>query len=275
MRKTFNRFCYKYEKFGISNLMYYIAGGYIITFIAEIAARANGNSIIPMLTFNLNAILQGQIWRLLTFLLIPPTMDVLFVVFAILFAVFAGRSLEAAWGKMRLTIYYFSGALLSILVATGFTLLTGFSLPIDNTFLNLSLIMAFGTVFPDQEVRLMLILPVPAKVFALIGGASILIMAFRVGWPLMLIPLVAIGNYLLFFAPDAWAMLHKQPARQRQRSAQFRQQVRPKSNKQARHTCAVCGITDIDDPGMEFRYCSLCKDYLCYCSKHLFGHEHK
>ena len=54
--------------------------------------------------------------------------------------------------------------------------------------------------------------------------------------------------------------------------------VQKQAQKQAkatggyRHKCAVCGITDADDPNMEFRYCSKCDGYYCYCMNHINNH---
>lgn len=36
----------------------------------------------------------------------------------------------------------------------------------------------------------------------------------------------------------------------------------------------VCGKTDVTNPEEEFRYCSQCKGYACYCSEHILNHTH-
>jgi hypothetical protein len=43
---------------------------------------------------------------------------------------------------------------------------------------------------------------------------------------------------------------------------------------EARHRCRVCGKTDLSDPRLDFRYCSKCAGNRCYCSDHIFNHEH-
>ena len=40
------------------------------------------------------------------------------------------------------------------------------------------------------------------------------------------------------------------------------------------HKCAVCGRTDTDYPDLQFRYCSKCAGYHCFCSDHIFNHVH-
>ncbi len=49
--------------------------------------------------------------------------------------------------------------------------------------------------------------------------------------------------------------------------------LRPAGNK-AIHKCAVCGRTELDDPDLEFRYCSKCAGNREYCSDHLYTHVH-
>jgi hypothetical protein len=41
-----------------------------------------------------------------------------------------------------------------------------------------------------------------------------------------------------------------------------------------RHKCAVCGRTDIEYPDLEFRYCSRCNGYHCFCIDHINNHIH-
>ena len=40
------------------------------------------------------------------------------------------------------------------------------------------------------------------------------------------------------------------------------------------HKCTVCGKTDVDSPDLEFRYCSRCNGYHCYCQEHISNHTH-
>ncbi len=265
MRKAFNRFCYKYERYGIANLMTYVAGGYVIAFLFMLAKP----ELYASLIFYWPAVADGEVWRVVTFLLCPPTDSVFFILFAALFTAYIGRSLEQAWGKMKLTVYYFSGALLSLVAATIF----GF--PMDGTYLNFSLFFAFATLFPDEQIQIYFILPIKVKYLAIFQAVVFAIQVYRLpGW-YRLAPVVAVANYLIFFWPDLLAILRRKPLQQFKRRAQYHGQVsRAKRAKDYTHKCAVCGLTDVDDPDMEFRYCSLCKDVPCYCSKHLFGHKH-
>ena len=47
-----------------------------------------------------------------------------------------------------------------------------------------------------------------------------------------------------------------------------------KQRKGYLHKCSVCGVTDTDNPNMEFRYCSRCNGYYCYCEDHISNHSH-
>ena len=39
-------------------------------------------------------------------------------------------------------------------------------------------------------------------------------------------------------------------------------------------TCTICGKTDTSHPDLEFRYCSRCQGYHCYCQEHISNHTH-
>lgn len=266
MRKAFNRFCYKYEKYAIRNLMTYVAGGYLITFFAMLIDPR----VYSVLCFDFASVLRGQVWRLVTFLLLPPTESVIFILLACLFCVYIGRSLEHAWGAMKTNCFYFSGALLTIIVGA----ITG--VPLDNAFLSSSLLLAFATVFPDTVIRIYFVIPLKVKYLGFLEAALLLGAAAYFHSLYSLVPLIALGNYLLYFTPELLAIVKRAPLRHSKRSAHFRTEVyRAKNKPTSRHQCAECGLTEKDDPNMEFRYCSLCKGYPCYCSQHLFTHEHK
>ena len=49
---------------------------------------------------------------------------------------------------------------------------------------------------------------------------------------------------------------------------------REQNSKPYHHKCAVCGRTDADHPELEFRYCSRCAGYHCFCQDHINNHIH-
>ncbi|MDR3207703.1 MAG: rhomboid family intramembrane serine protease [Oscillospiraceae bacterium] len=282
--KGINRFFQKHERFGVKNLMLVVAAGQglmgliylgLLMFNAETAAL-----FIYSLYFVPAEFLQGEVWRLVTFLLVPNWvaglmgnfLDFIFAVITLVFYVWVGRSLERFWGRLKLTVYYAAGALLTAVYA----LLLG-AVP-DPMFINLSLFFALATMIPDETIRAFMIFPIKFKYLALAEAAYFII------WPLLnptlgwgrLVPLVAILNFLLFCGGDLWQLVRRTRVGPSRRTIQFKSEIRrTKAQRGYIHKCDVCGRTDTDCPDMEFRYCSLCVGYACYCADHIFNHTHK
>ena len=93
--------------------------------------------------------------------------------------------------------------------------------------------------------------------------------------PGVIIPLVAILNYFIFFWDNFLQLFGRVKYQTSRQTVNFK-----KATKQAQqqkgyiHKCAVCGKTDTDYPNEEFRYCSKCNGYYCYCSEHIHNHVH-
>ena len=129
-----------------------------------------------------------------------------------------------------------------------------------------------------------------AKWLAWIDGVFFAISVIRylmAGYFLMaLVPIVAVLNYLLFFASDIGNLFSgiKRKAQwkaQTQRRSSYGgpkvvnfHDAKTKTKEAYLHRCAVCGKTDVSDPQMEFRYCSRCNGYYCYCADHINSHIH-
>lgn len=248
-----------------------------------------------LLMFSTQAILHGQVWRLFTFLFLPlESSNAIFFLLSLYFYWFIGSTLEREWGSVKFTVFYAVGALLTLI--SGFVLdLWGFGLAINMFYVNMSMFFAFATLYPNLQFLLFFIIPVKAKWLAWIDAAYFLIAVFQylfTGHPLLaLIPIVAVLNYLLFFAADIgsqfayWRGRAKSKVRQQQyKNAYQRPSSGPKvvnfhdaktqTKAQYLHKCAVCGKTDLSDPQMEFRYCSKCNGYYCYCADHINNHIH-
>lgn len=269
------RFCIEHPNFGIPNLMLYIAVLNVGVYLID--GFSNG-SFAPLLAFYRDAIFQGQVWRLVTFVALGSSSGgLLFVVLSAYFYYWVGALLEREWGTTRLTVFYAMGILLNIL----FGLIAGFA---SMYYVNLSLFFAFAVLFPDLEVRIFFILPVKVKWLAWIDAALFAwssISALLAGSVISaLLPLVAIFNFFLFFWEDFMETIGRRKARfQHQHSAQtinFKKATKTIYEKKGYlRKCAVCGITDTDDPTMEFRYCSKCTGgTYCYCMKHINDHVH-
>jgi membrane associated rhomboid family serine protease len=199
-------------------------------------------------------IMQGEVWRLVTYIFVPETRSVFWILFALLFLWFLATSLEEIWGPLRLNVFYLVGMIGCTLAAFFFG--GGPS----NTFLNLSLFFAFATIAPDYEVFLFFIARVKIKYIAWF-------MAAIFGLQFVVLPLsskmamaASLANYLLFFAPP---FVHARFAKERdtRRLRRFRAEA-----ETSLHCCASCGRTEQSDPDLEFRVTSSGEEF---CREHL------
>lgn len=191
-----NRLQRKFGRYAIRNLMLYIVIGMAAVFLVDmIVYPVTGFSASRFLAFNRSAILRGQIWRLVTFIFIPPNSSLLFILFSLYFYWMIGTALQQQWGNFRFNLFYLCGMIGSILAG----LLTGYT---TNTYLNMSLFLAFALIYPDFTVML-LILPVKVKWLALIDGVMLLLMLLTESWAGRLAVVMSLANLALFFWKDA------------------------------------------------------------------------
>jgi len=215
--------------------------------------------LYPHLQLVPKAVLSGEIWRVVSFVFLPPTLSFIWIFCAVMFLVMIGDILESAWGSFRLNLYYFSGVLLLNLVA----LLTGGS-GMEATLLYQSLLLAACVVAPEVEILLFFILPVKLKFLGLFTGASMVYVGLLAPsiWPALIAVLIP---FALFAGPLAFALVrHRSEVAGRRR--RFQQGQLDESN--AFHTCTRCGMTEKRDPHAEFR---IAADGQEYCAKCLPG----
>jgi len=256
----FDRFCYKYERFGIRNLMMYVIISNAVIFFLRYIPELN--QILNYLYFSPQKILEGEIWRIVTFAMIPPNSSPIFIIITLYFYYLIGRSLESEWGVLKFNIFYFSGCILTMI----YCLISGYSG--DAYYINLSLFFAFATIYPDFEVVLFFFIPIKIKYLAILDAVLFVIPVLKGN----IIPLIAVLNYFLFFIPEYKRFFKERKFVQKNRS-EFKRNMKT-AQKSYMHKCSLCGITDADDPTMEFRYCGSCANYACYCIHHINNHEH-
>jgi membrane associated rhomboid family serine protease len=212
-------------------------------------------------------VLQGQLWRLVTWIFIPETLSPFWIFFSLLFLLYVGDDLETAIGASRLTSFYVSGVVLCTVVSFGFGLMgSGIaSLTRANTFLNLSLLLAFATAYPDFKVLVFFFLPMRIVWLALFSAALMILSSL--GQP----PVVAatLGaaflNYALFFGSEAYAVARSmKPSRLAYRTPKNARAVRNPVTESL-HRCEQCGRTEQTHPDLEFRVAT---DGNEYCSDH-------
>jgi len=241
-----------------------------------------GNQLIPRLTFSPERILNGEVWRLVTWVFLPVNNQIFFMIIALYFYYFIGSTLEREWGTPKFNIFYISGVILNIVYGFASWLVLGQTVPIIPNFINLSMLFAFAVLFPDHVVRLFFVIPVKIKWLAFLN-AAFFVYAFVnyliVGRLLLaLLPFVALLNFILICGDEALSYIRPRRKSVYAQTIDFKKAAKKakkeQANKPYRHKCAVCGKTDADYPDLEFRYCSRCNGYHCFCSEHINNHIH-
>lgn len=272
-----DRFCYQHPKLGIPNLMMYISIGNVAVMLLDMFSNYTFSSLISFVPAK---IFSGQIWRLVTFIFVPTNANILWFLVSLSLYFFLGRTLEREWGSVKFTVYYGMGVLLNIVYGLLMGLLGfGFGPTANMYYVNMSLFFAFATLYPDMTFMIYFILPLKAKWLAWFDAA---LFAFSIFTSLMardlvgaLLPVVAVLNYIFFFWSDIMALFGHVKHKTSRQTVNFKQATRQaQQQKGYLHKCAVCGKTDTDHPELEFRYCSKCNGYYCYCMDHITNHVH-
>jgi Zn finger protein HypA/HybF involved in hydrogenase expression len=251
------------SRFAIPNVTLYLVIGQVFVLLGAIADRIDLRHfvLVPAL------VMDGQWWRIFSFLLMPPpasgTLGLVFVAFAWYLFYLMGNSLEATWGTLRYNLFLLLGVALTV----GAAFLTPRSAA-TNAFLAGSVFLAFAYLNPDFELALFFILPVKIKWLALVTWV-LYAYSFVTGSTATRLQVVAaVGNFLIFFGRDIWLSM-----RYRKRTM-ARKAERIVREQEPRHVCYVCGKTDRTHPQLDFRYCSKCAGDQCYCPDHIHTHAH-
>ena len=289
LRRNFERFCYRHRNIGIPNLMLYVSLGTAVVYLFSVFAR--DYVLYDLLSFDRNLILQGQVWRLLSYVLTYDAGSIVLTGITLVCYYSLGRAMENLWGTFRFNLFYLTGILLQDI----FCMIFGGEATVGN--LNLSLFLGYATLYPNAHFLLLFIIPVKAWIFAVIDLLFAVIqfaaLTYLGLFPFSLYPLVAIANYFLFFGKDvvnifpiSWRANASRLFRKKPKKAQNAPktiQFPTAGSYQAtvstvkapyNHRCTVCGRTDVSDPDLEFRYCSRCNGYYCYCQEHISNHTH-
>ncbi len=268
--RLIDRFCSRHPNFGIPHLMRYLT---IANCVFWILGMAN-TTLLSYLSFDAALILRGQVWRLFTFMVYPPSMGMLaFLVFY--FYYWMGSTLEQYWGTAQFNVYLLIGWFLTAVYGFLVYFIGGKRILIDAQYLYLSMFFSYAALFPDQTVLLFFVIPIRMKYLALIDAAYFVMAVAANPFPVNLLPVVAVLNFVIFFSGT---LLRNLPRKKSASTINFRTASRKIQKEQKsqlyHHKCAVCGRTDTDYPGLEFRYCSRCVGYHCFCIDHIDNHIH-
>lgn len=277
----------KFGRHAITGLMKYIIICYIIGYIIEFVAPRFMSflTLEPYMIFH-----YGQVWRLVSWILIPPQTNIFFAIIMMIFYYQLGTVLEQTWGTFRFNVYIFGGMIFTVLGAIlmyflmGQQVLGGY---FSTYYINLSIFLAFAVCYPDMKVMLYFIIPIKMKWMAIVYAALAVASAISSGWVARVAILASLLNFIIFFLLTRNMKAYSPHEMKRKRD--FRRQMgqsgmggrttnagngRSGQGQITRHKCAICGRTELDDPNLEFRFCSKCDGNYEYCQDHLFTHKH-
>ena len=263
---------------------------YAVGYLIALLDRSAGSNFLGYLTLDPYAILHGQVWRLVTWVIVPPGSLDPFTILMLFFYYSIGTSLERTWGTYRYNVYLLSGMLFTILgsflwLGLEFLFASGTVSPayaavyfrslssaFSTYYINMSIFLAYAATFPNMQVLLMMIIPIKVKWLGIIYGVML---AYDFIFSGSMLIRIAIGssllNFVIFFFTSR-NHIHMSP-KQMKRRAEFKQEVK-RNAPITKHKCAICGQTDQDDENLEFRFCSKCNGNYEYCQNHLFTHTH-
>lgn len=285
-RKYMSPFERKFGKYAIKNLSFVLVICYAVGYLIQLIAP----SALFYLTLNPYAILHGQIWRIVTWILIPPSsQNIFFTLIMLYFYCSIGTSLERTWGTYKYNVYLFEGMLFTVL---GSFLLMGYhylfhadsiatvgaeyffaiiSLYFSTYYINMSIFLGFAATFPEAQVLLMFFIPVKVKWLGVIYAVMLVFEFFQSGVDGRFAIAASLLNFVIFFLTSR-NMMHLNP-KQIHRRQEFKREVR-RNTGITKHKCAICGRTEVDSPNMQFRFCSKCDGNYEYCEEHLYTHTH-
>ncbi len=261
----------KYGRYAIPNLMFYIiilnAAGFVMYMINP--------QMLYYVCWDMRWIMKGQIWRLVTFVMMPFQFDLFsFLLFAFVYYSI-GNTLERTWGAFRFNVYVFTGILGHILAAVLVYFIFDINMiGMTTTYLNTSLFLALAMTYPDIQFLLFFIIPIKAKWMGVISIAFLFLEMLQGSMVTRVMIIMSLINFVIFLV--MYGKQSRYNPKDIIRRQQFRQKMQASSQTAGKslHKCAVCGRTDRDFPDLEFRYCSKCDGAYEYCMEHLYTHVH-
>lgn len=273
----------RFGKYAINNLITYVIALYVFGFLIDFISP---NFYRQFLMLDVEKVLQGQVWRLFTFIIQPTGNSNVFFLFIEMYLYYMiGNALENVWGAFKFNLYYFSGVVFNIIAIFVLYFIYDYSFILGLTYINRSMFFAFASIFPNVQLMLFFVIPIKIKYLALLNGLMYLveiIQSFRYGmYHIGISILISLGNFLIYFLNSRNYKQYSPREVRRRRS--FRREIKNSSGNVisfngrktvAMHKCAICGRTELDDDDLEFRFCSKCDGNYEYCSDHLYTHEH-
>lgn len=296
IKKVMSKFEKKFGKYAIKNLSLYLiicyAFGYLMSLI-------NTEFMWHLALDPYKIIMKGQVWRLFTWILVPPGEISIWILITLYFYYSIGTTLERTWGTYRYNVYLFTGFLcmivgsflyVGIVVLQYYGQVQDFGMPLKEFcevastlastqfttyYVNMSILLAFACTFPDMQVLLMFVIPLKIKWIGIAYGILLIYQSVNCllhgAYPTVVVIGMSLLNFIIFFFSSRKKV--RITPKQMKKRVVYRAKVN-RSSQMPRHKCAICGRTEHDGENLEFRYCSKCAGNYEYCQEHLFTHTH-
>ncbi len=297
----------KFGRYAIKNLTLIVIICYVIGYVFQII----NPDILYALSLNPYLIIHRfQIWRLVTWILIPPSSLDIWTLIMLFFYFSIGVSLEHTWGDFRYNVFIISGIIFDIIGSFAVMGIYNFMysseiaklgadiffassnyaggsfLMFSTYYINMSIFLAYAATYPNNTVLFMFFIPLKMKWLGIIYGIMLAYQFVTGDIIVKVVILASMLNFIIFFlltrnyvriAPENIRRRHefKKAARDTSGYGSAGNVYGFRTGKPiTRHKCAICGRTELDDPNLEFRFCSKCDGNYEYCSDHLYNHVH-
>lgn len=262
----------RFGRFAVPNLTMVLIAGQVLVYAAtclpppadqQEAVPGPNNALVEKLNLVAGQVLSGEVWRVVTFLFVPPTTYLIFAFFFWYLFFLMGTALEHTWGTLRYNVFLLLGYVATVAVS-----FVTPDAPTTNAFLAGSVFLAFAYLYPNFQLMLFFLLPVKVKWLAMLTWIMYFFMFATGEWMTRLAVAASVCNFLAFFGREILARMkfgHRRMTSQAARLGGTKRRV---------HRCTICGVSSETERNMEFRYCSKCTGAMCYCPEHLRNHQH-
>lgn len=268
----------KIGKYSIRNLTLYLIIGYGIGYLLLIFQP----KILFMLTLDPAAVMHGQVWRLVTWIITPPTFGVDIFTFIMLFFYYSiGTLLERTLGTFLYNLYMFSSMLFTMAGMMIAHILCVYVFHYNyysvinyasTYYILLSIFLAIAACYPDMSVLYAMIIPIKMKYLSILYVLIIVYYFIHETFMGRVNIAMSLVSFVIFYLSTK--NIRRFSPKQMKRRRNYNKQVRNAKSQNVGHRCVVCGRTDKEYPDLQFRYCSKCTGNKEYCQDHLFTHVH-
>ena len=238
-----------------------------------------------MLTLDPAMVMKGQVWRLVTWIITPPTWGVdIFTIIMLFFYYSIGSLLERTIGTFLYNLYMFSSMLFTMvgmmlahifctyIIHYDYALSGGYLVYASTYYILLSIFLAIAVCYPDMSVLYAMIIPIKMKYLSIIYILIIVYYFINESFMGRVNIVMSLVSFVIFYLSTK--NIRRFSPKQMKRRRNYNKQVKAARQQNVSHRCVICGRTDKDYPDLQFRYCSKCTGNKEYCQDHLFTHTH-